>query len=77
MTLRAVPFIVVVATIGLWSAVGATARAEEDNPAALAAAIKNATATLQGGLKAMRRKEPRSRPNSRSRTESCNCQSTR
>ena len=52
MTLRAVPFIVVVATIGLWSAVGATARAEEDNPAALAAAIKNATATLQGGLRA-------------------------
>jgi len=52
MTSRAVPFIVVVATIGLWSAVGATARAEEDNPAALAAAMKNATATLQGGLRA-------------------------
>jgi len=52
MTSRAVPFIVLVATIGLWSAIGATARAEEGNPAALAAAMKNATATLQGGLKA-------------------------
>ena len=52
MTSRAVPFILLVATIGLCSAVGATARAEEGNPAALAAAMKNATATLQGGLKA-------------------------
>jgi hypothetical protein len=52
MTSRAVLFIVLVATIGLWSAVGATARAEESNPAALAAAMKNATATLQGGLRA-------------------------
>ena len=52
MTSRAVPLIVLVATIGLWSAVGATARAEEGNQAALAAAMKNATATLQGGLKA-------------------------
>ena len=49
---RAVPFKLVVAAIGLWSAVGATARAEESNPAALAAAMKNATATLQGGLRA-------------------------
>ena len=52
MTPRAVPFIVLVATMGLWSAVGATARAEEGNPAALAGAMKNATATLQGGLRA-------------------------
>jgi hypothetical protein len=52
MTSRAVPFILLVATIGLWSAVGATARAEESNPAALGAAMKNATATLQGGLRA-------------------------
>jgi len=51
MTLRAFPFILLVATIGLWSAVGATARAEESNPAALGAAMKNATATLQGGLR--------------------------
>src|SRR5215475_5517143 len=48
---RAIPWLLV-ATIGLWSAVGATARAEQGNPAALAAAMKNATATLQGGLKA-------------------------
>ena len=52
MTSRAVPFILLVATIGLWSAVGAPARAEEGNPAALAAAMKNATGTLQGGLRA-------------------------
>jgi len=52
MTSRAIPLILLVATIGLWSAVGATARAEEGNPATLAAAMKNATATLQGGLKA-------------------------
>ena len=52
MTSRAIPFILLVATIGLWATVGATARAEEGNPAALAAAMKNATATLQGGLKA-------------------------
>jgi hypothetical protein len=52
MTSRAVPFIVLVATISLWSVVGATARAEEGDPAALAAAMKNATATLQGGLRA-------------------------
>src|SRR5262245_66387201 len=51
MTSRAIPFLMV-ATIGLWSAVGATARAEEGNPLALAAAMKNATATLQGGLRA-------------------------
>jgi hypothetical protein len=51
MTSRAIPLLLV-ATIGLWGAVGAAARAEEGNPAALAAAMKNATATLQGGLKA-------------------------
>jgi hypothetical protein len=51
MTSRAIPLLLV-ATIGLWSAVGAIARAEEGNPAALAAAMKNATATLQGGLRA-------------------------
>src|SRR6516165_12514486 len=52
MTSRAIPLILLVATSGLWSAVGATARADEGNPTALAAAMKNATATLQGGLKA-------------------------
>ena len=52
MTPRAISLILLVATIGFWSAVGAPARAEEGDPAALAAAMKNATATLQGGLKA-------------------------
>jgi hypothetical protein len=52
MTSKAVPFIVLVVTIGLWGAVGATAWGEESNPAVLAAAMKNATATLQGGLRA-------------------------
>jgi len=52
MTSRALPFILLVATIGLWSSVGAIARAEESNPATLGAAMKNATATLQGGLRA-------------------------
>jgi hypothetical protein len=52
MTSRAIPFILLVATIGIWSAVGATAQAEEGNPAELAAAMKNATATLQSGLRA-------------------------
>jgi hypothetical protein len=52
MSSKAVPFIVLVVTIGLWGAVGTTARCEESNPAALATAMKNATATLQGGLKA-------------------------
>jgi hypothetical protein len=51
MTSRAIPLIMLVATIGLWNAVGATARAEEGNSPALAAAMKNATATLQGGLR--------------------------
>ena len=58
MTSRAIPLLLV-ATIGLWSAVGATARADEGNPTALAAAMKNATATLQGALKAS---EPQGTP---------------
>jgi hypothetical protein len=52
MTSRAIPFILLVATIGFWSAVGDTARGEEGNSPALAAAMKNATATLQGVLRA-------------------------
>jgi len=52
MTSGAFRLMSLVAVIGLWSAVGATARAEEGNPAALAAAMKSASATLQGGLKA-------------------------
>jgi hypothetical protein len=59
MTPRAIPFILLIATIGLWSVVGATAQAEEGNPAALAATMKNAMATLQGGLTAS---EPQGTP---------------
>jgi hypothetical protein len=59
MTSRAIPLILLVATIGLWGAVGTTAQSEESNSAALAAAMKNATATLQGGLKAS---EPQGTP---------------
>jgi hypothetical protein len=49
---RAVQSVLLLAAIGFCSAVGATARAEESNSAAMAAAMKSATATLQGGLKA-------------------------
>ena len=44
-------FILMAVTIGFLGAAIVPARAEGD-PAALAAAMKNATATLQGGLKA-------------------------
>src|SRR6516164_81805 len=47
MTVQAVRLI---AAVGFWSVVGTTARAEESNTAALAVAMKNATATLQRGL---------------------------
>ena len=49
---KAVPFTVVVATIGLLGALIVPAWAEGGDEAALAAAMKNASATLQGGLKA-------------------------
>ena len=52
MASRAVPFISVVAAVGFLAATIVPAWAEEGNPAALAAAMKNATATLQSGLKA-------------------------
>jgi len=42
----------IIAAIGFWSAAAAPAWAEGGDSAALAAAMKNATATLQGGLKA-------------------------
>src|SRR6516165_7223381 len=45
-------FMLLVAAIGFLGAAIVPAWAEEGNPAALAAAMKNATATLQGGLKA-------------------------
>ena len=40
------------AAISFWSAIGATAWAEESDTAALAAALNMAKATLQGGLRA-------------------------
>ena len=45
-------FILLIATIGFWGAAIVPAWAAEADSAALAAAMKNATATLQGGLKA-------------------------
>ena len=49
---RAVPLISLATAIGLWAAAAVPAQAEGGDSAALAAAMKNATATLQGGLKA-------------------------
>jgi len=52
MASRAVPFTLLVAAIGFFGAAAVSAWAEGGDEAALAAAIKNASATLQGGLKA-------------------------
>ena len=52
MTLRAIPLILLVATIAFLGALIFPAWAEGGDTAALAAAMKDATATLQGGLKA-------------------------
>ena len=52
MTPRAIPLILLVATIAFSAARFVPAWAEGGDDAALAAAMKNATATLQGGLKA-------------------------
>ena len=52
MTSRAVPFTLLVAAIGFLGVAIVPAWAEGGDEAALAAAMKNASATLQGGLKA-------------------------
>ena len=52
MTPRAIPLILLVATIAFSGARVVPAWAEGGDDAALAAAMKDATATLQGGLKA-------------------------
>src|SRR5689334_2683533 len=52
MTSRAVRFTLLIAAIGFFGAAVASAWAEGGDEAALAAAMKNATATLQGGLRA-------------------------
>src|SRR6516225_11897486 len=54
MMLRAAPSVLLGAAFVFWNARPAPACAEE-NPAALAAAMKDATATLQDGLKASER----------------------
>src|SRR5438874_4029343 len=54
MASRAVQLVLLIATIGVWSVEATRVRAEDD-PAALAAALKDATATLPGGLKASER----------------------
>jgi hypothetical protein len=51
---RADQWISIFAAIGFWSTIAVSARAEGD-PAALAAAVNDTTATLQGGLKASER----------------------
>ena len=51
---RAAQWISIVAAIGFWSTIAVPARAEGD-PAVLAAAVNDTTATLQGGLKASER----------------------
>jgi hypothetical protein len=56
---RAFQSVLIIATIGLWSAAAIPARAEGGDTAALAAAVKGATATLQGGLTAS---EPQGTP---------------
>src|SRR5436190_17126351 len=55
MVSRTVRLLSIIAAIGLWGAALTPARAEGGDPAALAAAMKDATATLQGGLKASER----------------------
>jgi hypothetical protein len=56
MTYSVLQSTVVFATLGMWSAIIGPTRAAEDS-AALAAAMKDATATLQSGLKASAREE--------------------
>jgi hypothetical protein len=55
MTSSTVRLLALIAAVGFWSATLAPACAEADDPKALAAALKDATATLQGGLKASER----------------------
>src|SRR5580704_12295337 len=59
MTSSTVRLLALIAAVGFWSATLAPACAEGDDPKALAAALKDATATLQGGLKAS---EPQGTP---------------
>jgi len=56
---RAVKSVLIIAAIGFWSAAVTPVWAEGDDPKALAAALKDATATLQAGLSAS---EPQGTP---------------
>src|SRR5438132_2810186 len=55
MTSKTVRLLSLIAAVGFWSAALAPAWAEADDPKALAAALEDATATLQGGLRASER----------------------
>src|SRR6266702_7360053 len=55
MTSKTVRLLSLIAAVGFWSAALAPAWAEAGDPKVLAAALKDATATLQGGLKASER----------------------
>src|SRR5438132_6029035 len=59
MTSKTVRLLSLIAAVSFWSAALAPAWAEADDPKALAAALKDATATLQGGLSAS---EPQGTP---------------
>jgi len=59
MTSRTVQLLALIAAVGFWSAAPTSGWAEAGDQAALAAAMKDATATLQGGLKAS---EPQGTP---------------
>jgi len=56
---RAVKSVLIIAAIGFWSAAATPVWVEGDDPKALAAALKDATATLQAGLSAS---EPQGTP---------------
>ena len=55
MASRAIQLILFIAAVGFWTTEAAPAWAEGGDPAVLATAMKGATATLQGGLKASER----------------------
>ncbi len=55
MASRPIQWVLVIAAIGIGSVDATRVRAEGDDPAALAAALNNTTATLQGGLKVSER----------------------
>jgi hypothetical protein len=69
---RAVQLVLLIATIGVWSVEATRVRAEGD-PAALAAALNDTTATLQGGLKASEREGTPISAKFEIGARSCNC----